>query len=246
MRYIFRISYDGTGFFGWQAQKTSDNTIQFNIEDKLSQLFNKPIEIVGCGRTDSGVHAKDYVFHFDGDKEFDLEDLKYKFNFMIDKRIICHDCKIGPDDFHSRFDAKSRSYVYRIKQGRDPFDNRFAFEYVYNDPLDLARLNKAAQLLLKYDDFYTFCKSKTDVRTTLCKMERSEWTYDSKTSTYEYYVKSDRFLRGMIRLIVGACLNYNRGKINLDEIDSALKNKTRLNMDWSVAPQGLTLYNILY
>lgn len=246
MRYIFRISYDGTGFFGWQAQKSSDNTIQYAIESKLSQLFNESIEIVGCGRTDAGVHAKDYVFHFDAAKSFDLDDLRYKFNFMVDKRILCHECRIGDPSFHSRFDAKSRSYIYRIKKGRDPFDNRFAMEYLYNDLLDLKKLNEAAGLLLKYNDFYTFCKTKTNVKTTICKITKSIWIYNEDTSTYEYYVTADRFLRGMIRLIVGACLNYNRDKIILKQIDEALSMQKRLDMDWSVPPEGLTLFDVLY
>jgi tRNA pseudouridine38-40 synthase len=246
MRYAFRISYDGTGFYGWQSQKTSENTIQFNIESKLSQLFNTSIEVIGCGRTDSGVHARDYVFHFDGDKKFESEDLRYKFNFMVDNRIFCHEVKLVDDTFHSRFDAKSRSYIYRVKQGRDPFNNRFGWEYVYNDELDLNRLNEAAEVLLSYKDFNTFCKTKTDVRTTICEVTQSEWIFNESDEMFEYHVTSDRFLRGMIRLIVGACFNYNRGKLTLESIKDALDNKARLKTDWGVPPEGLMLHKIIY
>ncbi len=246
MRYACRISYDGTDFFGWQSQKNSDNTIQQKIEEAISTAINIPTEIVGCGRTDSGVHARDYVFHFDTLEAIDCSLLEYKLNKMLKHQMAVQRCYKVDDEFHSRYDAVSRSYLYRIKIGKDPFDNRFAWEYLYNDTFDISQLNEVASLLMEYDDFYTFCKTRTDVSTTLCKITECKWSYDHQTNTFEFHITSDRFLRGMIRLIVGACLNVLRGKLTLDELRTALGSKQRLETDWSVPAKGLTLHSVVY
>lgn len=246
IRYACKMSYDGTDYYGWQAQKTSDNTIQEKIETAISTAINIKTEIIGCGRTDSGVHSKDYVFHFDAVDEIDTGLLAYKLNKMLGSQMTILGVYKMNKDFHARFDATSRSYIYRIKKGKDPFDNRFAWEYMYNDDFNLKILNEAAALLRLYDDFFTFCKTRTDVKTTLCKISECNWTWNDKTNTLEFHITADRFLRGMIRLVVGACLNVNRGKLTLSDLKKALDNKERLTMDWSVPAQGLMLHKIFY
>lgn len=240
------LSYDGTGYYGWQSQKNSENTIQGTIERCLSTIHNLSIEVVGCGRTDSGVHASNYVLHCDIPDRFSTEEIQYKLNKMLDDRIVFHDIKAVSDDYHARFDAISRSYTYRIKKTKSPFDNRFAWEYPYSEVLDIDVLNEAAAVLLDYEDFNTFCKTRTDVRTTLCNVRDSRWLWNGDNQSLEYHVTANRFLRGMIRLIVGACLNVNRGQLTMAQLQKSLKDKSRLPVDWSVPAHGLMLHGIEY
>ncbi len=246
-RFACKISYDGTGYFGWQGQKESRNTVQGVIEEKLGMILNEEIEIVGCGRTDSGVHAKGYVFHFDTcNAKLDAESIVYKMNKLLDGRIVFHSCVEMKHDFHARFDAVSRSYIYRIRTNKDPFDNRFTWHYPYRDDLDIDVLNSAGKLISEFDDFNTFCKTGTNVKTTLCEIRKCYWSYNDQDGVVEFRVTANRFLRGMIRLLVGAQLNVNRGKLDMKLLRDALCNKKRLKLDWSVPACGLMLYDIEY
>lgn len=246
MRYFAVISYDGTHFLGWQKQHDGDQSVQFCIENALTLLCKEKIEVVGCGRTDTGVHAKNYHLHFDVEVTMEIDQLIFRLNRILPNSIAVHDIYQVRDDVHARFHAIERSYVYRLKNVSNPFENHYCFHYPYADELHLDKLNEAARLLLSYNDFNTFCKTRTDVKTTLCKISRSEWTYDEENKIYEYHITADRFLRGMIRLIVGMCLNVNRGNLSLEEVRHALDTKTRLQKDWSVDAKGLILYGIKY
>ena len=242
-RYFMRLSYKGTNFSGWQRQSNA-HTVQEEIEDAFELLFRRKVHIIGCGRTDSGVHARNYVAHFDLEAPLEF-DLVFKLNHIMSRDITIHEVMPVASTTHARFDATSRSYDYFMKGGKDSFHHEFAFAYPMIHKLDINRLNEAASLLLKYDDFYTFCKTKTDVKTTICDVSVSEWRWIEE-DMLQYSVTANRFLRGMVRLIVGMCINVALDKLDIAEVDAALAKKKRLERDWSVYAQGLTLSHICY
>ena len=238
-----RLSYKGTNFSGWQRQSNA-HTVQEEIEDAFELLFRKKIHIIGCGRTDSGVHARNYIAHFDLDNPLDF-DLLFKLNHIMSKDITIHEILPVSIQSHSRFDANRRTYDYFIKGDKDSFNAEFAFAYPMIHKLNVEELNKAASLLLKYNDFFTFCKKKTDVKTTICQIYKSEWRWISE-DTLHFTISANRFLRGMVRLVVGMCINVSLGKLDILEVEEALKAKRRLERDWSVHAQGLALSSIDY
>jgi tRNA pseudouridine38-40 synthase len=246
MRYFVEISYEGTEFYGWQKQKISPNTIQGEIEHWMSKLLRQEIGIIGCGRTDTGVHARGFYFHFDVPVAIDENFVHEKLNLILPKSIAVHRVLLVDDTAHARFGAYERSYVYRLRLEPNPFDRKFAWQHRKRAPFDLVALNSVASLLLNYDEFYPFCKEKSDVKTYICKLSKAEWSYNESKQVYEFLITSNRFLRGMIRLIVGTCLYVEQGKISLDDVEEALNNQTRLKKDYFVPPQGLTLFNIKY
>ena len=212
----------------------------------MSKLFKHQIDILGCGRTDTGVHASDYYFHADLETDdLDLQDLKYKLNRMMPSDISVMRILEVADEAHARFDATSRSYDYVLIFEKDPFLEEFSYKYDQSGELDFNKMNEAAELLLEFGDFYPFCKSNTDVNNYKCKMIRSEWR-QKDANCWIYTVEANRFLRGMVRLIVGMCINYASGKIELDEVRKALEDQTRLENAWSVPAKGLSLVKINY
>ena len=244
-RFACRIDYDGTSFSGWQRQPKAI-TVQAEVEDTFSKLCGEAISIVGCGRTDAGVHAIGYLFHFDVSKNLiDLGQFMYKANKILPDSIVVQEIFAVSGDFHARFDALSRSYVYKMHLGKHAFLNHYSFAYPYRaSDIDIDKLNEAAALLLGKHDFTPFCKTGSDVGTHFCTLTKSSWVQEDQR--LEYHVSADRFLRGMIRLIVGMCLNHSRGKLQLDEVRSALQAGERLSLDWSVPGHGLTLKDIQY
>ena len=246
MRYFVEISYDGTGFFGWQKQPVSDNTIQGVIEHWMSKLLRQKIEIVGCGRTDTGVHARGYYFHFTVEDPIDEQYAYEKMNLILPKSIAVHRVFQVHEKAHARFDAYERSYIYRMRLKPNPFDIKYAWLHRKRPPFNLDKMNEVATLLLQYKEFYTFCKEKHNAKTFICQLSKAHWTFNERTQVYEFRITSNRFLRGMIRLIVGTCLYYEEGKLTLEEIKMALDQQTRLTKDFFAPPQGLTLLNIKY
>lgn len=242
-RYFMRLSYKGTNFSGWQRQLNA-HTVQEEIEDAFELLFKQKIHIIGCGRTDSGVHARNYIAHFDLPNVLDF-DLVFKLNHIVSQDVTIHEIIPIVETSHSRFDATQRTYDYFMKGDKDSFYSEFAFAYPMIHKLDVGVMNQAAALLLKYDDFYTFCKSKTDVKTTKCEIFESKWQWIAE-DTLRFTISANRFLRGMVRLVVGMCINVSLGKLKLEEVEEALANKKRLERDWSVHAQGLTLSQIDY
>ena len=241
-RFFVQIQYKGTNYAGWQNQPNA-LTIQEVLEINLSKVLRVETKIVGCGRTDSGVHASDYVFHFDAE-EFELELLKFKLNRMLPNAIAILDIVEVNPKAHARFDAQMRSYEYHINRYKNPFANGLSYykPHVFESNIDL--LSKTADIISTYEDFFTFCKSNTDVKTTLCDIQRCEWKVcDDKMV---FYVSADRFLRGMIRLMVGCCINVANGKLELKEVKSALEEKRRLIKDLSAPAHGLYLSKIVY
>ncbi len=243
MRFLLHLAYNGTRFSGWQKQPNALG-VQEAIESALSKLYNQPIQIVGCGRTDAGVHATRYFAHFDAGQA--IAHLAYKLNRILSKDIFIRSVQEVADDFHARFDAQSRSYVYRIKGEKDPFRNEWITILPKFDDLDIDKMQAAARLLLNYQDFFTFCKTGADNQTTICHLTRSEWIFLPENRSLEYHISANRFLRGMVRLIVGMCLNVGLGKIAIKDVENALEHQTRLSKSLSAPANGLALSDVVY
>lgn len=244
MRYFLELAYNGTRFQGYQIQPNGI-TVQEKLEKGLSTLLKTPTSIVGCGRTDTGVHAAQYFAHFDANSPVS-DRFVYALNALVGYDIAIYDIHQVGDEAHARFDAQSRSYKYYISTRPNPFSREVAYHHPRSEYLDRNKMQEAAQLLLEYKEFATFCKTNTDVKTMFCTLTRSEWIEDREKHQLIYHVSANRFLRGMIRLIVGMCLNVGRGKLELDTVRKALDEQTALQNAWSVPPQGLFLMDIKY
>ena len=245
MRFFIELAYDGTPFFGWQRQP-NQISIQETIENALATILNTSIQIVGCGRTDTGVHALQYFAHFNFEGEFPKGFLR-RLNKFLPPSIVIYHLQQVEEDAHARFDATSRSYKYHLGLEKNPFRQKTAYFYPFAKDLDLSVLNSAAQLLLNYDEFFPFCKTNTDAKTMKCQITRSEWqSVDLPYPELVFHISADRFLRGMVRLIVGMCLNVGHGKLTLEQVQTALEKQERLPKSLSVAPHGLFLTDIQY
>lgn len=242
IRYFAQIQYLGTNYSGWQFQPNAI-TIQQVLEFQLNKLLRKETKIMGCGRTDSGVHASMFYFHFDHEDILENQFL-FKLNLMLPVDIVAVEIRNVNDDAHARFDAISRSYKYFIHRHKNPFNQGQSYYYPFLFKNDLAKLNEVAQLLLEYKDFFPFCKSNTDVKTTICDLTESFW--DISDDQLVYSISADRFLRGMVRLIVGCCINVALGKITINDVKNAIEKGQRLKKDLSVPAEGLFLTNVSY
>lgn len=242
-RYFVILSYNGTGYNGWQTQPhEGTKTIQGTLDAAFALVLQTPISTTGCGRTDTGVHAIDYVAHVDLPKGVDIGKLKYKANIMLPDAISIQSITKVMPDAHARFDATERSYKYYIHQSKNPF---LVNSYYYNfGDLSLEKLNEVAILLKSYKAFAPFCKLHSDNMTMNCIIKESYWYAEGEQLIYK--VTADRFLRGMIRMIIGMSINVCRKKISLDELNNALDTQTRLTHNWSVPANGLILCDIKY
>jgi tRNA pseudouridine38-40 synthase len=242
-RYFMHISYDGTNYHGWQRQLTG-NSVQAEIEAALRKLLRQEKVIsVGCGRTDSGVHARDFYLHFNAqDDNLNRDELFFKLNMMLPKDIGLFDLWHVADKTHARFDAMERSYEYHIHQRRDPFIQRFSTFYPW--PLDVEKMNEAAAMLLEYKDFAAFCKSGGGQKTTLCDLRKAYWVRDDYKLVF--HITADRFLRNMVRAVVGTLIEVGRNKMTLEEFRLIIESGKRKQAGESAAPQGLHLTRILY
>lgn len=245
MRYFCRISYNGSPFFGWQKQANTENTVQSNIEKCFSLLIRETIETAGCGRTDTGVHAKDYWFHFDVENEIDTKQIIYKSNLILPNSISISEVIRVENNLHSRFDAIERSYIYRIKNYKDPFD----FFHLYHPHIklnDMPVLNEIASLILKARDFRCYCKSNSGNQTNICEIKLCSWNYNETDKTFEFKITSNRFIRGQIRMLVGMCIQVLNNKVTMSQIRDSLFNQIPLPSPYSVDASGLILYDIKY
>ncbi len=241
-RYFLELSYDGTDFFGWQKQP-KDISVQEVIESQLSKLHsNNPVPVVGCGRTDTGVHAHHYILHVDIPAVDDLDKFRFKLNRMLPDSIAIQDVFPVTSDWHARFSATSRTYRYFIHQRKDPFLSRSSL--YFPQQLDVEEMNAAAELLLGTQDFTSLSKLHTDVKTNICTVTKAAWEADGNVLYFE--ISADRFLRNMVRATVGTLLEVGLGKIQPEEITSILKAKDRGAAATSVPPQGLFLWKIEY
>lgn len=242
MRYFCELAYNGTEYSGWQRQPNAP-TLQQTIEEALSMILRAPISIMGCGRTDTGVHAKQYFFHFD--YQLDLpKGFSARLNKVLAKDIAIKRFFAVAETAHSRFDASHRAYEYHIVFDKNPFETNTSFHYPFARKLDLDMMQTAATLLLQYDAFFPFCKSNTDVKTMICDLRQAEWIVHSDRLVF--HIAANRFLRGMVRLIVGMCLNVGIGKLSINTVKQAMEQQTRIDKSYSVPPQGLFLKDIRY
>ena len=242
-RYFMHISYDGTNYSGWQRQLNS-HTVQAEIEGALCKLLRMPTVVtIGCGRTDTGVHARNFFLHFQTEKPIEqLDELFFKLNMMLPKDIGLYRIWQVHDKAHARFDATQRSYEYHIHQVRDPFVQRFSTFYPW--PLDVDRMNEAAALLLNYTDFASFCKSNGGQKTTQCIVREAYW--EKHEDKLVFYITANRFLRNMVRAIVGTLLDVGRGKIQVEEVKDIIEGKSRKLASESAKAQGLHLTEVKY
>lgn len=242
-RYIFRLSYNGKNFFGWQRQP-NQLSVQEVIEDALFKLnHNKLIQVVGCGRTDTGVHAKDYVLHVDLNPNFYNTDLLFKLNRILPDSVSIESITLAPADFHARFSAKSRTYRYFIHQQKDPFATDFSLYFPTR--LNFEAMNEAATHLVGNKDFTSLSKLHTDVKTNICDVSVARWVQTDKNSAY-FEITADRFLRNMVRATVGTLLEVGTGKIQPIDVISILEEKDRQAAKMSAPGHALFLWEILY
>ncbi|MCF1421097.1 tRNA pseudouridine(38-40) synthase TruA [Mangrovimonas futianensis] len=241
MRYFIELSYNGKAYHGWQNQPDAIS-VQEVLEDALSKLLGESIEIVGAGRTDAGVHALQMYAHFDYEGSMDSDDLIYKLNSFLSKDIAIYGITQVSSEAHARFDATSRSYVYRIAIEKNPFN--FDSAYFLKTKLNLEAMQEATKILFEYEDFQCFSKSNTDVKTYLCDIMEAHWTVVDKE--WHFYIKADRFLRNMVRAIVGTLLNVGLGKIPVASVHDIIRSKDRGQAGYSVPAHGLYLKEICY
>lgn len=242
-RYIFRLSYNGKNFFGWQRQP-NQLSVQEVIEDALFKLnHNKLIQVVGCGRTDTGVHAKDYVLHVDLNPNFYNTDLLFKLNRILPDSVSIESITLAPADFHARFSAKSRTYRYFLHQQKDPFATDFSLYFPTR--LNFDAMNEAATHLVGKKDFTSLSKLHTDVKTNICDVSVARWVQTSENQAY-FEITADRFLRNMVRATVGTLLEVGTGKIQPVDLVSILEEKNRQAAKMSAPGHALFLWEILY
>ncbi|MCL4140950.1 UNVERIFIED_CONTAM: hypothetical protein GTU68_067117 [Idotea baltica] len=241
-RYFVELSYWGTHYAGWQVQPNAV-TVQSTIEEAISTILNVPTSTMGCGRTDSGVHASQFFLHFEAQ---DIpENLIYRLNKFLPKDIAIKRIFPVREKAHTRHDAKYRAYEYRIHFDKNPF--LFGHSYFYPWlPLDRAAMETAVKMLAKYKNFKSFEKTNSDARTSLCDIYRSELAWDDQANRLTFHIAANRFLRGMVRLIVGSILMVGKGKINLAEFQKGIEEQSRFGINISAPAQGLFLNEVRY
>lgn len=233
MRYLVRLSYSGAGFHGWQVQP-GDPSIQGALEKALSTLLRRAVAVTGAGRTDTGVNATGYVAHFDADGLTDAKVLTYKLNAILPPQIVVLGIEPAGPDFHARFDASRREYSYFLHRVKDPFLDNFSYLCAY-PVLDFDRMNEAAELLAGTHDFRCFEKTGSDSRTSICTVYSASWkAYSPSVSAWEpfpegaqprywrFEIAADRFLRNMVRAVVGTLVEVGRGRRSLENFSSLI------------------------
>ncbi|MCD4773833.1 MAG: tRNA pseudouridine(38-40) synthase TruA [Bacteroidales bacterium] len=243
-RYFIKLAYKGTNYHGWQLQDNTP-TVQLAINNALSTILRKEVNITGCGRTDTGVHASNFYAHFDLEKKINTDDLKkltYKLNNFLSKDIVIFEIFAVHPEAHARFDANSRTYQYFISKRKNPFTHDISY-YLFGN-IDIELMNKGAKILFDYSDFTSFSKSNTQVKTNICKIIKAEWS--KKEDQIIFTISADRFLRNMVRAIVGTLINLGLNKINLDDIKEIIESKNRSNAGYSVPAKGLFLTEVKY
>lgn len=243
MRYFIHLAYDGTRYHGWQIQPNGIS-VEGEIELRLSTLLRQPIDIVGAGRTDAGVHARHMVAHFDFEDGCDTKQLCYRLNRMMPPDICIYKIEKVADDLHARFSATSRTYHYYISTKRNPFNRQYTWLCHYD--LDFELMNQAAEILLEYKDFGSFCKSHTDVKTTLCNIIEAKWIKDDDEGCYYFRIKANRFLRNMVRAVVGTLVEIGRHRLSLDDFRNVIEGKKRTMAGESMPANALFLERIEY
>lgn len=241
-RYLLKLAYNGLRYHGWQIQDNA-HSVQAEISDKLSILLKDNISLIGCGRTDTGVHAKQFYAHFDfANLEWDLMDLLYKLNSFLPSDIVIYDLISVDDSFNSRFTALSRTYKYYISTVKDPFSEKVS--YFFTGDLNIDDMNTACKYLLDYTDFTSFSKLHTQTATNNCKIETAY--FEEKDSKLVFTITANRFLRNMVRAIMGTLLEIGKGRLPIDDMSKIIESKDRSKAGFSVPAHGLFLEAVRY
>ncbi|MBC8756516.1 tRNA pseudouridine(38-40) synthase TruA [Kordia sp. YSTF-M3] len=241
MRYFIELSYNGEKYHGWQNQPNAIS-VQEVLEKAITTLLRSKISILGAGRTDAGVHAKQMFAHFDTDIVFDRSELTLKLNSFLPKDVAVYDIHPVKKHAHARFDATGRTYEYWIVTEKNPFHNQSA-HLVYKK-LDVDLMNAAAKELFNYEDFKSFSKTHTDVKTYICKIEKAVW--EQRNELLVFTIRADRFLRNMVRAIVGTLLEVGLGKLSIEEFKQIIESRDRNNAGTSVPGKALYLTAVTY
>lgn len=236
------VDYKGTNYAGWQVQPNA-TSVQEKIEESLSTFYKEKISVVGCGRTDAGVHARNYAFHFDMTSTYDTLNLQ-RINAILPEDIALKNIVQVTSDFHARYSCNQRTYHYHLHGTKDPFLRGFSYCYPLYEQLDWEKIHQVSQLLLNFEEFYSFCKSRSSADHYKCQLSQVEWIHHDQKA--QLIISSNRFLRGMVRLVVGMQLHVGSGKMKVDDVAQALQNQERLPMPWAVPPEGLFLVNVNY
>jgi tRNA pseudouridine38-40 synthase len=242
-RYFLVMQFNGKNYHGWQIQPNS-HTVQAEVNEKLGIILGMPITTIGAGRTDTGVHARYFTAHFDSHVNLDsrLTTICYRLNHFFSDDINVQKIVKVPDNAHARFDAVSRTYKYYISIAKDVFNKEFSWQVLYN--LDIDIMNEGAKILMEYNDFTSFCKLHSYVKTKYCHITSAFWIREGHQLILT--ITADRFLRNMVRAIVGTLVQLGRNKINLVQLRKIIEAKNRSSAGESVPAHGLFLYNIEY
>lgn len=242
-RYFIHLAFKGTKYHGWQLQSNAP-TIQETLNKALSTILQEKINLTGAGRTDTGVHASCFYAHFDlySTEISDIQNTIFRVNRFLPDDIAIYNIFPVKNNSHARYDALSRTYQYQITKIKDPFRREFAYYCFWN--LDVEKMNKASKILFNYKDFTSFSKSKTQVKTNFCEIYHAEWTEEKHLLIFT--VKANRFLRNMVRAIVGTMLEIGQEKIEPESLRNIVESKNRSLAGYSVPPNGLFLTDVEY
>ena len=251
-RYFITLSYDGTAYHGWQIQPNGIS-VQEVLEHALSTILRESIAITGAGRTDAGVHGRMMVAHFDTELSFDSAQLVYKVNRLLPRDVSVSRIEPVSEDLHARFSATSRTYHYYVHTGKQPFSRQYSCELRY--ALDFDKMNEAAAYLIGEKDFKCFCKAGADVKTTICNLTEARWiptndefalTTDDTVTNWCFVITANRFLRNMVRAVVGTLVEVGRGRLSLDEFKKIVDGGTRSDAGESMPGNALFLWEVKY
>ncbi|MDX5435973.1 MAG: tRNA pseudouridine(38-40) synthase TruA [Pontibacter sp.] len=241
MRYFLEIAYDGGRFHGWQVQPNA-LSVQEVLEDSLSKILREPISSTGSGRTDTGVHASQQFVHFDTAQQLDPQHVVYRLNRLLPDDIAARSLYLVTDEAHARYDAFARTYHYHISFTKKPFKRHYA--WYHSKPLDVDKMNEAAAILLKYEDFTTFSKVKGDTKHYRCNMYEAVWQQQGEELVFT--IRANRFLRGMVRLVVGALADVGRGKLTIQAFEQIIASQNRSKASGAAPAEGLYLAKVEY
>lgn len=245
-RYFLKLSYKGGAFNGWQVQENTPNTVQQVLEEKMAMLLKEKMALTGCGRTDTGVNAKNYYAHFDAqlpDLLSNKQQWIYKLNTVLPPDIAVHDIIPVIPTAHARFDATERQYYYYLSRQKNPFRSAYTW-YVYGE-LDFELMNKAAQVLLEYQDFTSFSKLNTQNKTNNCSITKAIWQQTGEEE-WRFTIRANRFLRGMVRAIAGTLVLVGKNKISLQDFRQIIESKNRALAGGNAPAHPLFLSGIRY
>ena len=244
-RYLVKLAFDGAPFHGWQVQSNAVSVQEVITNALKVRLRKEMISLVGCGRTDTGVHAREFYAHFDLDENFPadkLDELTFRLNKQLPNQVVIFSINKVSADFHARFSAISRTYRYYLHNRKDPFLDNYSW-CLLND-LDLTEMNRAASMLLEYEDFTSFARLHSQTETNICHIEEAKWEQDGHR--FIFTITADRFLRNMVRAVVGTLIEVGQGKKNLGEFIKIIEIKDRSEAGKSAPARGLFLEQVLY